>query len=115
NVTAVGNEPLQYQWRFNGTRIAESMTASLVLTNVQLADEGDYSVEVRNSVGLAISPEARLSVDAVLIITTQPRSQSLFVEQYVSLTVEATGHPAPAYQWQFNGVDIAGATGSTLS
>ena len=48
-------------------------------------------------------------------ITTQPASQSVNEGSSVSLSVVATGDPAPTYQWQKDGVDIAGATSATYT
>ncbi len=46
-------------------------------------------------------------------ITTQPASQTVGAGANVTLSVAAGG--ATAYQWQLNGVNIAGATSSTLT
>ncbi len=43
----------------------------------------------------------------------QPVSQSANVGSALTLTVVASGYPLPAYQWQKNGVNIPGATGSS--
>jgi hypothetical protein len=48
-------------------------------------------------------------------IQTQPVGASVFVGSTVSLSVSATGQPAPTYQWRKNGVDLAGATATTLT
>jgi alpha-tubulin suppressor-like RCC1 family protein len=48
-------------------------------------------------------------------ITTQPSSQTVTVGGSVTLTTVAAGFPAPQYQWQKNGVNIAGATGANLT
>ena len=45
-------------------------------------------------------------------ITQQPQSGTIGQGNYFPLCVTASG--APAYQWRFNGVDIAGATGDIL-
>ena len=48
-------------------------------------------------------------------ITAAPRSQNIVAGQTVSLTVGATGAPAPSYQWLFNGTALVGATRPTLT
>jgi hypothetical protein len=48
-------------------------------------------------------------------ITTQPASQSVTAGTAVTLSVTATGSPAPTYQWRKNGADITGATFSSLA
>jgi hypothetical protein len=69
-VIAGGTPPLSYQWMKDSTsltdggNVAGATTASLVLTNVQVNDGGDYSVVVTNSFGLVTSSSANLSVYA---------------------------------------------------
>ena len=48
------------------------------------------------------------------IITAQPASQSTVQGASPIFSVVASGVPAPAYQWLFEGVDLPGATNSTL-
>ena len=48
-------------------------------------------------------------------ITTQPQSRTATVGDNVTFSVTATGKPAPACQWFFNGVMISGATSATLA
>jgi plastocyanin len=47
--------------------------------------------------------------------TTQPASQTVTAGTSVTFTAAASGTPAPAYQWQKGGVNIAGATNSSYS
>ena len=47
-------------------------------------------------------------------ITTQPQSQTVTQGDNVTFTAYATGNPAPSYQWQFNGSNLAGATDAAL-
>jgi len=49
------------------------------------------------------------------LFVTQPTSQSVAVGSSLTLTAFANGAPAPAYQWQKNGVNIVGATGSSYT
>lgn len=48
-------------------------------------------------------------------LLTQPASRSAFVGDQISFGVVADGNPAPGYQWQFNGTNIAGATNALLT
>ena len=61
-VSAAGVGRLGYQWRFNSRPIPGATAASLTLSNVQLEQAGDYSVEVRNQFGTVVTPDARLTV-----------------------------------------------------
>ena len=48
-------------------------------------------------------------------IVTQPQSQVATVGDNVTFSVVASGNPAPAYQWRFNGTNLPGATSSSLT
>ena len=48
-------------------------------------------------------------------LTVQPQSQAVGKNGYAIFTVSATGNPAPALQWQFNGTNLSAQTSSTLS
>lgn len=48
-------------------------------------------------------------------ITTQPASQTVPQGSDVTFSVQAAGTPPLSYQWRFNGVDIAGATSSSIT
>jgi hypothetical protein len=47
--------------------------------------------------------------------TLEPVSQIITAGQAVTFTSSATGHPAPVYQWQFNGSNIPDATNSSYT
>ncbi len=67
SVTASGQLPLSYQWRFYGTNLADQTSASLVLTGVATNQAGPYSVVVTNVYGSVTSSVATLTV--VLVLT----------------------------------------------
>ncbi|MHB8519616.1 MAG: immunoglobulin domain-containing protein [Limisphaerales bacterium] len=62
SVAASGSPPLTYQWRFNGFVWPNATNATLVLTNVQLFHEANYSVIVSNAEGGSVSASAHLTV-----------------------------------------------------
>jgi N-acetyl-anhydromuramyl-L-alanine amidase AmpD len=75
-VAVVGNNPLAYQWRFNGSNIPGATNSSLTLTNVQFSDAGTYSLTTSNTVGSVTSSNATLTVNVLLgfsNITAVPR------------------------------------------
>lgn len=61
-ITAAGTAPLRFQWRFNGTNVAGATGPEVVVTNVQAADAGAYSVVVTNLFGAITSVVATLTV-----------------------------------------------------
>ncbi len=62
SVTAEGFPAPSYQWFFNGAPIPAATADSFARTNVQLAEAGNYSVRVSNSVAQVVSSNATLNV-----------------------------------------------------
>lgn len=113
-VGVTGSTPLYYQWSFNGTPISGGTSSYLVLKNIQPSQAGSYSVSANNSWGSAVSTPANLTVIVPPQIVTQPVSQTVVQYQPASLQVVANGTMPLSYQWQLNGVSLAGATSSIL-
>lgn len=63
SVQAVGDEPITYQWSFNGTNIVGETNATLVLSNVQTNNAGSYRVTVSNPSGNLQTQAATLTVN----------------------------------------------------
>lgn len=61
-VVATSPTPLSFQWRFNGTNIANATATQLALANVTTSNAGGYSVVVSNSVASETSEDAILTV-----------------------------------------------------
>ena len=70
--------------------------------NVYVADTNNHTV--RKGIVVAL-PQ----------ITAQPQSQTVTAGANATFTVQATGLPAPTYQWYNTGVMIGGATSATLT
>jgi hypothetical protein len=112
-----GSLPLTYQWQWNGAAIPGGTNATLVLTNLQPANAGTYSVVVKNGGGEVTSADATLNVADIgkPVITQEPRSRTVVAGANVTLNVLASGSSTFTYQWQFNGVSIPNATNATLT
>ncbi len=115
SVTATGTSPLSYQWLFNGAPITGATTSSYTLNNVQVANAGNYAVQVTNTAASVVSSSAALTVLQPPMIATQPVSQSVALGSNVTFSVTATGTAPLAYQWLFNGAPITGATTSSYT
>jgi hypothetical protein len=62
SVTASGQPPLSYQWRFNGGDIAGANSSSYTINSVQNSDAGNYDVVVSNASDSVTSATALLTV-----------------------------------------------------
>src|SRR5205085_6419680 len=105
----------------NGGSINGAATSTLVLSNVQAAQAGSYSIFASNALGSVTSSNALLTVLAPPAITSQPGSQTVAEGVTMTLNAAAAGSGPLSYQWRFNGTNLAnggsisGATGPSLT
>jgi hypothetical protein len=109
-----GTAPFTYRWFFNQTNLIGANSATLTLTNVQLANAGAYSVMVSNEIGKITSANADLIVNVPPFITAQPAGGAVVVGSNFTLSVTAGGAAPLLYQWKKDGANLAGATQSSL-
>ncbi len=115
-VAAAGVSPLFYQWRKDGVPLAGATFAALELSDLQVADAGNYDVIVTNVDGTATSSVAALTYTTQIpVLTSQPAPVSASVGGNATFSVAATGLNPLSYQWRRNGVDLPGATAATLA
>jgi uncharacterized repeat protein (TIGR02543 family) len=114
SVMALGSPRLDYQWKKNGMDLVGATAATLMLNNVQPSDLGNYTVVVSNGLGSVTSDAATLTVIMPPTITAQPVGVNLYLGNAITLSVTATGSGPLSYQWKKDGVDVAGANGTSL-
>jgi len=112
-VTATGEGPLTYAWSRDGSAVEGADGAWLILSEVQPADGGVYSVVVSNRWGTATS-SATVQVLWPPTITVAPVGQSLPLGGSATLSVTAEGTAPLAYQWLRNDQPVNGATSRFL-
>jgi hypothetical protein len=112
SIMATGSAPA-FQWRCNGTNLAGATNSTFTLTNVQIVNEGDFSVIVSNSYGAVLSSNATLFALLRPAFTAQPLSQSVVAGGTVTLSAGITGYPLPfAFRWIKGGSTITNITGN---
>jgi hypothetical protein len=112
NVTASSPLPLSYQWLRNGTPIPNAIGPTLFLSNLQLAQAGNYSVVVSNILGVTTSTAAILQVlGSVPVIETQPLSASAIVGESVTFNVSASSLLPLTYRWLLNDNPVPNGNG----
>ena len=62
SAAASGSAPIFYQWLKNGSSISGATNTTLTLTNVQNSDAASYSLRASNTVGVAVSSNATLTI-----------------------------------------------------
>jgi hypothetical protein len=111
-VSATGNGPLRYQWRFNDASVLNATNAVFTVLNAQAENAGAYSVIVTDNTGPATSESATLLLLVDPIIIQQPLSQTVTPGGTVSLsvTVTNTANLPIGYRWRRNGQNIPGGS-----
>jgi alpha-tubulin suppressor-like RCC1 family protein len=108
-----GRGPFTYQWQLNGVNLDFGTNATLTLTNFQPNQAGTYRLVVQNAYGSA-SHETTLNA-VPTTVTSVPVSQTIFPGGTVTFNTIVQAAIPVSYQWQFNGMDITGATSNSLT
>lgn len=114
-VIAGGTAPLTYQWLKGAAPVLNATNTTYTISAVTTNDAGSYSVVVSNSVSSLTSSAATLTVLVPPSIVTPPQSLTVSNGLNASFSVVAAGSAPLAYQWDFNGAPLPGATSSSLT
>ena len=104
------------EWFIDGLKIATVTGASLTASNI-FVGYWDPFVSVSDNTNLSFGLVDNLRVEAPAvapILASQPQNLWAQIGSNATFTASATGLPAPAYQWKFNGTNLAAATNTTL-
>ncbi len=111
-VGATGTQPFGYQWYFgaqaltdDGIKYAGSATASLSVSNLAVADAGNYYVVVSNPAGSATNLLDVLTVNyhKAVINAGEPLPVTTFVGLTATLTADSSGGTPPVTNQWYNG------------
>jgi len=114
-----GTPPLSYRWLKNGLdledggKLSGAHTPTLTISNLLTAQAGQYCMVLSNAFGCVTSAVASLTIRDPVIVS-QPQSQEVDGGQTVLLSLGCIGTPPLQYQWRKDGLDLAGATNSSL-
>ncbi len=120
---ADGSSPLAYQWRNNGTNLANGAGISgatsdvLALTAVTTNRSGNYSLYVTNLFGVVTSSVAVLTVVMpASIASSSLTNRTVECGRHTNtFAITAAGTAPRAIQWSLDGVPVTGATNSSLA
>ncbi len=123
NVSATGTAPIGYQWYYygnntNNTPVLEvnATNSSFTIPNAQPSDTGLYAVVVSNNYNSVLSRFASLIVGDVCPVLNGPFNLTVIQGNNATFSTTVTiANPYPTFQWQTNGVDVDGATNTSLT
>ena len=115
SVVAAGIGPFSYQWRKNGMSISGAISSAYTVPAGSVEGSASYDVVITGPVSSLASNSVRITTCVPVVITQQPSAVVRAVGQPASFSVAATGTAPLSYQWLKNGLNIAGATGSSYS
>ncbi|MGH7131897.1 MAG: immunoglobulin domain-containing protein [Phycisphaerales bacterium] len=103
------------QWRHDTVDIGGATGPTLSIASVVAGDVGNYDCVATNACGSITTVAVALTVQTSPSIDTQPTDLTVCEGSPASLTVVASGSPAPTYQWRRNTINIGGAIDPKLA
>lgn len=104
---------LRHQWRHEDSNLPGATSTSIAINDLQPANTGNYSCVVSNPVGVTTSAVIRLEIAQPVVITRQPQDQTVPVNSWAALDIQAGGS-IRNYTWYRNGGYVAGGTNYQL-
>ena len=112
SVQAFSSSSLRFQWRFNGAPISPllnptAITPTLVMSNVTLAQDGAYDVEIRDDLGAVMSAPARVTVLLTPQFLVPPANQQVVQGGGFTASAVIRGNPPPfGYLWRQGSTNV---------
>jgi uncharacterized delta-60 repeat protein len=119
-VSVAGSSTLRYQWKKDGTNLVNNARVSgvnssiLSIKGVGGSDAGLYSVVISNTLGVATSSPATLTV-VEPVTANGPYDRRAHAGDTVQFSTTVSGTPPVSYQWRKDGVALPGAVAASLT
>ncbi|HYE62680.1 MAG TPA: immunoglobulin domain-containing protein [Phycisphaerales bacterium] len=115
SVLGAGSPSPTYQWRKGGNNLSGQTSATLSIPSVSAGDQGSYDCVLTNACDSTTSQSVFVTVNSAPQFISGPVSQEGCVGASAVFSVSVSGSPVPTLQWRFNGSELTGETGTTLT
>lgn len=114
-VAAAGT--VTYKWKKGGNIILSATSATYTITGATTNDAGNYTCDISDacSGSTITSAVAALTVTGNVAITQQPSATNPSPVCGSGTTLSIAATDATSYQWRKDGIDLQGATGTTIA
>jgi hypothetical protein len=104
---AMGNTPVRYQWRFEGTNISNATNNFYSFTGANLFDHhGNWSVVIQDDISEAVSADAFIYVLVKPFVTSHIQPATVLQGGTAVFSLVATGAPTIWYRWLRGGTAV---------
>ena len=115
SVTATSPFEMTYQWYLNDVALEGKTGSTLTFTNIQPIAAGNYRVVITSNGKSKNGQTVVLGVYVPPSFSTSPQAATLVAGKPLSITVNASGTPAPTFEWYHDNTLIPNITGATLT
>ena len=107
---------ISYKWKRDGIELIDSNYSVLMIENIELADNGNYTCEATNHIGTAETIEVSVEVQQPPEFFLEPSNIDVYLGDWNGATFQcnATAWPYPGFTWHFkpkNSDDFVNVTG----
>lgn len=108
-----GARPLRNQWYYKGFPIQRATNTTLLLTNVQPDQAGEYSVILRDTSNAVSQGKSQLYV-VPFWVREPPQDHVALAGETVTFRLGVEAYVPLEYQWSFNGANLPDGTNAVL-
>ncbi|SVD91920.1 uncharacterized protein METZ01_LOCUS444774, partial [marine metagenome] len=114
SVTAIGQQPLAYQWFHNGSAISGAGEPTLKIEDLGSNDAGDYHVVIANNLGVEESKAVALTVLEPPVLVSGLESVTIDIGASHQFNIVVQGSQPIEVEWYRNSELLSGQDGLTL-
>lgn len=95
--------PFNYQWNKDGIVLADQEVSNMIITNIQIADAGEYSCSVVSDAGSDVSLQTVVNVYYAPVFNHSLMEVQVYegTANGVTLACDAYSWPSPAWSWSY--------------